>query len=172
MRIAAIEGGDLFVIELAALLHDIEDWKTDNYKSGVVAKWLKECGATEDIRNRITEIIEKISFKGANHDDKMVTIEGRVVQDADRLDAIGALGIIRSAEYGAHNKITFYDPSVKPDPNPSQEKIKKSTSINHFYEKLLLLKDRMNTKTAAEMAVKRHEFMESFLKEFFEEWDA
>ncbi|MBI4167924.1 MAG: HD domain-containing protein [Candidatus Aenigmarchaeota archaeon] len=171
IKIAKIEGGDLFVIELAALLHDVEDWKTGNYKTGVVAKWVDEIGVDDITKEKVNTIISKISFKGVNHDDKMDTIEGKVVQDADRLDALGAIGIIRSVQYGAANQITYHDPLIKPDPNPPKEKIKKSTSINHFYEKLLLLKDRMNTETAKKMAKKRHEFMELFLKEFFKEWE-
>lgn len=171
IKIAKMEGGDPFVIELSALLHDVEDWKTENYKSGVVEKWMDETGLDSVTKDKVNAIISKISFKGVNHDDKMGTIEGKVVQDADRLDAIGAMGIIRSAQYGVSNQITYHDPSIKPELNAPQEKIKKSTSINHFYEKLLLLKDRMNTETARKMAVKRHEFMGLFLKEFFEEWN-
>lgn len=171
LNISQKEGGDVFVMELAALLHDVEDWKTENAGSGIVTEWLKDVGTDTETNKKVNAIISKISFKGANHDDKMSTIEGKVVQDADRLDAIGAIGVIRGVQYGVHNKITFYDPSIKPDPNPSKEKIKKSTSINHYYEKLLLLKDRMNTETAKKMAEERHEFMELFLKQFFKEWN-
>ena len=172
LNIAQKEGGDLFIIELAVLLHDVEDWKTENADTGIVSKWMPECGVTKDDTDKVNKIIEKISFKGANHDDKMDTIEGKIVQDADRLDALGAVGIIRGAQYGVSNRIPYYDPLIKPDPNPSPEKIKKSTSINHFYEKLLLLKDRMNTETARMIAKKRHDFMKLFLEQFFEEWDA
>ncbi len=171
IKIAKKEGGDVFIIELAALLHDVEDWKTENAGSGLVNKWLKDVNMDKETSKKINNIISKISFKGANHDDKMDTIEGKIVQDADRLDALGAMGIIRGAQYGVSNQIPYYDPLIKPDPNASAEKIKKSTSINHYYEKLLLLKDRMNTETAKKMAVDRHKFMELFLEQFFKEWD-
>lgn len=172
IEIAKMEGGDLFVIELAALLHDVEDWKTENAGSGVVSKWLKEAGADAETKEKADAIISKISFKGANHDDKMGSVEGKIVQDADRLDAIGAIGLVRSCYYGASRGRQIYDPSIKPDPQGVKDFRRKTTTINHFYEKLLLLKDRMNTKTAKKMAEQRHEFMKLFLKEFFEEWNA
>ncbi len=171
IKIAKTEGGDIFIIELAALLHDVEDWKSTNAGSGLVNKLLKDVNIDEESSKKINDIISKISFKGVNHDDKMDTVEGKIVQDADRLDALGATGIIRSVLYGASNGIPLYDPLIKPDPNASAEKIKRSTTINHFYEKLLLLKDRMNTATAKRMAVEKHAFMELFLKQFYREWE-
>ncbi len=171
LKIAETEGGDAFVTELAALLHDVEDWKSDNKNKGLVNEWLKEAGADDKTINRVYSIISKISFKGVNHDDKMGTIEGKIVQDADRLDAIGAIGITRNLAYGASRGIPVYDPKIKPDPMLPPEKLKNSPSINHFYEKLLLLKDNMNTETAKRMAEGRHRFMELFLKHFYKEWD-
>lgn len=171
LKIASKEGGDLFVIELAALLHDVEDWKTENYRSGIVSNWLDEFNVSKNDKQKIMIVIEKISFKGVNHDDKMDSIEGKIVQDADRLDAIGAIGLVRSCYYGANLGRQIYDTAIKPDLEGVKDIKRKTTTINHFYEKLLLLKDRMNTRTAKEMAVKRHGFMESFLKEFFEEWN-
>ncbi len=171
VKIAKTEGGDVFVIELAALLHDVEDWKTENAGSGMVPKWLEDVGADKTTSEKINNIISKISFKGVNHDDKMDSIEGKIVQDADRLDAIGAIGVVRCFAYGAAHGVPVYDQKIKPNTNISAEAFKKSPSINHFYEKLLLLKDRMNTETAKKMAEKRHKFMELFLKEFFEEWN-
>ncbi len=170
LKIAETEGGDLFVIELAALLHDVEDWKSDNKNKGIAGEWLKEAGADDKTINKINSIISKISFKGIDNDDRMGTVEGKIVQDADRLDAIGAIGVIRCFAYGATHGIPIYDPEIKPNTNLSEEAFKKSPSINHFYEKLLLLKDRMNTETAKRMAEDRHEFMELFLKHFYKEW--
>ncbi|MBI2084910.1 MAG: HD domain-containing protein [Candidatus Aenigmarchaeota archaeon] len=167
LKIAKKEGGDAFIIELAALLHDVEDWKTENYKSGIVAKWLDNYGTNKNDKQKIMNIIERISFKGTNHDDNMDSIEGKIVQDADRLDAIGAIGLARCIAFGTSKNRTLYDPSIEPDMGMKRN----TTTINHFYEKLLLLKDRMNTKTAKELAKERHEFMDMFLKQFFREWN-
>ncbi len=171
IKIAKKEGGDAFIIELAALLHDVEDWKTKNYKSGIVAEWMDNFNLSINDRQKISHIIEKISFKGEKHDDKMDTVEGKIVQDADRLDAIGATGIVRTCYYSAIRGQKVYDPNIKPDPNGVKDIARKTTAINHFYEKLLLLKDRMNTDTARKMAAERHAFMELFLKQFYREWD-
>ncbi len=171
LLIAKKEGGDPFIIELAALLHDVEDWKTKDAGSGKAAKILEQAGADKDVTNYVVRIISKISFKGIDNDDKMGTIEGKIVQDADRLDAIGAIGIVRTCYYSANRGRRFYDPAMKPDVKKVKDINRKTTAINHFYEKLLLLRDRMNTETAKKMAEKRHLFMEAFLKQFKEEWD-
>ncbi len=170
LKIAEMEGGDKFIIELAALLHDVEDWKSGKAGGGIISGWLDEAGADGDTISKVNAIISKMSFKGANRDDAMTTTEGKIVQDADRLDAIGAVGVARCFAYGAAHGIPIYDPEIKPDANLSEEAFKKSPSINHFHEKLLLLKDRMNTETAKRMAEDRHEFMELFLKHFYKEW--
>lgn len=175
-RIAEKEGGDLFIIELAALLHDIADWKFSggNTKTGSKkAKILLEkLGVEQKIIKEVCCIIENISFKGAGVKDKMKIIEGKIVQDADRLDAIGAIGIARTFAYGGFKRKEIYNPEIKPKVHKSFREYKenKSTSINHFYEKLLLLKDRLNTKTAKKIAEKRHKFLEAYLKQFFKEW--
>jgi len=175
-KIAKKEGGDLFVIGLASLLHDIEDWKFGKKKdSGVnlARKWLKELKVNQRTTDYICQIIKNISFKGAGVKNKIKTKEGKIVQDADRLDVLGAIGIARTFAYGGSKDREIYNPKIKPKFHRTFKEYKnaKSTSINHFYEKLLLLKDRLNTKTVKRMAIKRHQFLKKFLKEFFEEWN-
>jgi len=176
LRIAKEEGNnvDLLVIQLAALLHDIADWKF-NEEEGIkqIISFLKSLGLSEDRISHICEIIKNISFKGAKVSSKMKTKEGEIVQDADRLDAIGAIGIARCFATGAIRGQVIYDPSIRPNFHRSFEEYKtaKTTSINHFYEKLLLLKDLMNTKAAKRIAEGRHKFMEQFLERFFDEWE-
>jgi uncharacterized protein len=176
-RIATIEKTDIFVVELAALLHDIADWKYnmgDELAGGKAARsFLEEYSLPDEIINHVTEIIDNLSFKGAGADSTMKTIEGKIVQDADRLDAIGAIGIARTFSYGGMKGRSIYEPGIEPILHDSFESYKNSISptINHFYEKLLLLKDRMNTQTAKEMAIERHKFMEQFLTQFFMEWN-
>jgi uncharacterized protein len=176
--IAEKEGANIFVVNLAALLHDIDDWKfnatNDHYASGLKAKgWLEQFNLDKKIITHVSEIIDSISFQGAKVPDKVNSLEAMVVQDADRLDAIGAIGIARTFAYGGFKKRLIFDPEQAPTLHNSfaEYKTNKSSTINHFYEKLLLLKDRMNTKTAKEIAKTRHEFMEKFLKQFFEEWE-
>ena len=176
-KIAKKEGGDLFIIELAALLHDIADWKFygGNAKTGVnkVKKLLRKLAVDEEIINHICHIIENISFKGAGVKNKIETKEGMIVQDADRLDVLGAIGIARTFAYGGFKKREIYNPDIKPKLHKSFKEYKnsKNTSINHFYEKVLLLKDRLNTKTAKKIARQRHKFLEDYLEEFFKEWE-
>lgn len=171
------KGVDLFVIELAALLHDIADWKFhggDDTKSSKVSEvWLKKLGVDQKTIDHVREITHHISFKGAKVKNEIKTPEGKIVQDADRLDALGAIGIARTFAMGGKFGRPIYDPNVKPMFHTTFEQYKKSGnfSINHFYEKLLLLKDMMNTKTGKKLAEKRHKFLEDYLKEFFLEWD-
>lgn len=175
-KIQRIEGGDLFVVELAALLHDIADWKfNQTEKSGlsIVSGWLKSQEVTPEISQKVIYIIEHISFKGEGEQDKMNLLEGQIVQDADRLDAIGATGIARTFAFGGWKGNEMYNPAIKPVPKMTFDQYKKSngTTINHFYEKLLLLKELMNTNTAKKIAENRHAFMELFLNRFFKEWE-
>ena len=178
LRIAKEEGdADLFVVQLAALLHDIADWKfcqgDTTLGPKIAEKWLRKLGVKEKIISHVCEIIREISFKGAGVKSEMKTKEGMIVQDADRLDAMGAIGIARCFATGAKLNREIYNPQIKPKLHKTFEEYKnsESTSINHFYEKLLLLKDLMNTKTAKKIAEKRHKFMEQFLDRFFKEWD-
>lgn len=172
-HVASKEKANMIVVELAALLHDIADWKFnegDDKAGGRAAhEWLESLGVDKEIIDHVVKIVDGISFKGAGVEDKLVTIEGKVVQDADRLDAIGAMGIGRTFTYGGHKGREMYNPDTKVLMAKNFEEYKKAgqTTINHFYEKLLLLKDRMNTETGKEMAEGRHKFMEQFLDEFF-----
>lgn len=165
------EKADLFVVQLAALLHDISDWKfhPDN---GLVRKCLEKMQVEENIANHVCEIIKNMSFKGSGVKSKMRTKEGMVVQDADRLDAMGAIGIARNFATGALRRRVIYNPEVGLDKNVKDFRLKDShSSIHHFYDKLLLLKSLMNTKTAKKIAEKRHRFMEQFLDRFLKEWE-
>lgn len=177
VHIGKHEKVDLFVVELAALLHDVADWKfhdgNEDIGPQLAREWLERLSVEENVVSHVCQIIQDISFKGAGVATNMKTIEGMVVQDADRLDAIGAIGISRAFAYGGSKGREMYNPDVKPEKHDSFEQYKKSqgTSINHFYEKLLLLKNLMNTETAKEIAGKRHTVMEAFLHEFFREWE-
>jgi uncharacterized protein len=176
-RIGQAEGADFLVVELAALLHDIADWKSHGGDSAVgpqVARdWLDLLGLDPIISQHVCRIIADISFKGVGVARPVLSLEGQVVQDADRLDAMGAIGIARAFAYGGTKGRLIYDPDVKPTEHRTAESYLKSggTTINHFYEKLLLLKDRMNTATGKAIAEERHRFMEEYLWRFYEEWD-
>ncbi|SHF39211.1 uncharacterized protein SAMN05444274_10547 [Mariniphaga anaerophila] len=173
LKIASMEGGDLFLIEMAALLHDIDDWKiSGGTNTGNAKRWLQEVNVSPATATKIIEIIDQVSFKGAGVDTTPTIPEAKIVQDADRLDAIGAIGIARTFAYGGNKGRLIFNPEIKPEKHDDFDQYKKSTgpTINHFYEKLLLLKDRLNTKTAKSMALKRHQFMELFLDKFFGEW--
>jgi len=176
IHIAEFEQADLFVIELAALLHDIADWKfnDDNEDIGpqLAGEWLESLGVEEEVKMHVCGIIRNISFKGAGVATSMETLEGMIVQDADRLDAIGAIGIGRAFAYGGSKGREMYNPELKSERYYSFEQYKKGqgTSIHHFYEKLLLLKGLMNNETARKIAEKRHAFMEEYLDEFYREW--
>ena len=170
---------DVFVVSLAALLHDIADPKFYNGDETVgpkvATKFLKEQEVHEQIINHVVHIIKHISFKNSfdKASEKFTSIELKVVQDADRLDAIGAIGIARCFNYGGFKNRGLYDPEVIPNLNMTKEEYKKSDAptINHFYEKLLLLKDQMNTASGKKIATQRHVFMEKYLQQFYNEWD-
>ncbi len=171
------KGTDVFVIELAAILHDISDWKFNDgdvtVGSEIARNWLIKQKVSVDIVDHVCEIIEEASFKGAKVKSKIKTKEGMIVQDADRLDAIGAIGIARAFAYGGYKKRELYNPNIKPKKHKSFKEYQNSNSstINHFYEKLLLLKDLMSTKTAREIAKTRHKYLTDFLERFLKEWE-
>jgi len=176
LRIAEKEGGDKEIIELAALAHEVGDRKlhgSEEEGKAVTKQVLKEAGASEEVMEKVIDIINRISFKGAEVKVENPTLEGRIVQDADRLYALGAIGIARTFAYGGAKGRLMYDPNVPSELHTSKDAYYKSASptLNHFYEKLLLLKDRMNTDTAKEIAAGRHAFMEEFLKRFYAEWE-
>ncbi|MFA6280279.1 MAG: HD domain-containing protein [Bdellovibrionales bacterium] len=178
LKIAQAEKADETVVSLAALLHDIADYKRHNGddKAGVktVRDWLEEQGLDKKRTDHVCEIIQKVSFKGEGTPTPMETIEGKVVQDADRLDAIGAIGIARAFTFGGHYGREIYNPEAKAVLHKDFESYKDGTSstLHHFDEKLLLLKDRLNTPTAQQMAKERHSFMLTFLDQFHKEWEA
>lgn len=175
-KIAEEEGADIEIVSLAALLHDVDDAKIspDTYagKVNAVSFLKKEHVSDEDI-DKIVEIIEQVSFCGV---DSAVpsTIEGKCVQDADRLDALGAIGIARTFAYGGNHNRDIYDPDVLPELGMNKEEYRNhvSTSLNHFYEKLFLLKDMMNTDTAMKIAARREEYMRAYVDEFLREWNS
>lgn len=174
-KIADTEGGDLFIIEMASLLHDLDDWKLAEQGTHSRTKlWLDKMHIPKEITDKIVEIIEQVSFKGAGVETNAESVEAKIVQDADRLDAIGAIGIARTFAYGGNKGRLIYDPQIKPELHQNFEAYKKSNTptINHFYEKLLLLKERLNTQTARKIAEKRHQFMLNYLTQFFEEWES
>lgn len=176
-EIAKKEGGNLFVIELAALLHDIADYKFNNgdeKAGGKTAKILLEkLNVDKELIEKVCQIIDNVSFKGAGVKNGIKTKEGMIVQDADRLDVMGAIGVARTLAYGGFTKREIYNPEIKPRFYKTFEAYKnnRSSSINHFYEKLLLLENRLNTQTAKKIGEKRHLFMKNYLKEFFKEWN-
>ena len=176
-NIAGQEGANLIIVELAALLHDIADWKFHNGDDSIGPKLAEQFLVENQVERRVIdpviEIITSISYKGAGVPTPMNTLEGKVVQDADRLDAIGALGIARTFAYGGHKNRLIYHPEEKPVLHQSFEDYKKNQghTINHFYEKLLLLKDRMNTASGKRLAEARHQFMQAYLDQFYKEWD-
>ncbi len=176
-HIAKTEDVDDFVVELGALLHDIADSKFHNGDEDAGARkarsFLTSLNIDEAIIVHIENIISNISFKGGNHTQKFRSPELDVIQDADRLDAMGAIGIARTFNYGGYKGRELYNPQISPNLNMTREEYKNSNAptLNHFYEKLLLLKDRMNTKAGRSLAEHRHKYMEHFLDEFSKEWD-
>ncbi len=176
LLISKTEKVDNTVVELGALLHDIADSKFHNGDETVGPKkaqtFLESQNISENVIDHVLKIIENISFKGGNKKQEFFSNELAVVQDADRLDALGAIGIARTFNYGGFKNRKLYDPEIKPNLNmtPSEYKASDAPTINHFYEKLLLLKDRMNTETGRKIAEERHLFMETFLQQFYAEW--
>lgn len=175
--IAKKERANAFIVELGALLHDIADWKDHDgdLEAGPRAarQWLESLKTEASVIQQIESIVREISFKGAGVETPMSSKEGMIVQDADRLDAMGAIGIARTFTWGGSRGRLMYDPNFAPTMHQSFDDYKKSGghTINHFYEKLLLLKDRMNTQTAKKIAESRHEFMEQYLDQFYTEWE-
>ncbi|MDR6845154.1 HD domain-containing protein [Flavobacterium granuli] len=177
LLIARGENCDETVVKLGALLHDIADSKfhagDETVGPKVARKFLESEGVSETIISHVIQIIDNISFKGGKTEKTFSSIELDIVQDADRLDAIGAIGIARAFNYGGFKNRAMYDPQIAPNLHMSKEEYKKSQAptINHFYEKLLLLKDKMNTQTGKEIAEQRHQYMQGFLAQFYAEWD-
>ena len=179
LLIAADENVDEFIVTLGALLHDIADAKFHDGDESIgpkkASEFLKNQQVDNEIIEHIVNIINHISFKNSlsKTEEKFSSNELKVVQDADRLDAIGAIGIARCFNYGGFKNREIYNPEIEPNLNITKEAYKKSSAptINHFYEKLLLLKDKMNTKTGRKIAQERHTYMEGFLSQFFAEWN-
>jgi uncharacterized protein len=177
LLIAEAEDCDLEVVTLAALLHDIADSKFHNGNETIGPKiaraYLESNRVLPATVDHVIAIIENISFKGGNFERTFDSKELYIVQDADRLDAIGAIGIARTFNYGGFKNRALYDPEIQPNLSQTKEEYKKSEgpTLNHFYEKLLLLKDKMNTETGIKMAKKRHDFMLHFLAQFYAEWE-
>ena len=178
LRIAQHEADvDILVVQLAALLHDIADSKFHDGDETIGPRLAREFLSKQQLPTeqleQVIAIIENISFKGGNQVQTYFSKELAVVQDADRLDAIGAIGIARTFNFGGFKNRPLYDPAIPPDLQLSKEAYKKSTAptLNHFYEKLLRLKDLMHTETARELAAERHQFMEQFLSRFYSEWE-
>ncbi len=176
-KIAEKEKCNMEVVELSALLHDIADPKFHNGDETIALKvsreFLEKENAAAEIIEKVLFIIKNISFKNRNEAPENLPIELKIVQDADRLDAIGAIGIARTFNFGGFKNNLMYHPDIQPKLNMTKEEYKKNsgTTINHFYEKLLLLKDLMNTETAKKIALERHDLMLNFLDEFYKEWE-
>lgn len=177
LLIAKNEACDTAIVQLGALLHDIADSKFHNGDETVgprvAREFLESENVDEEIIEHVVNIIENISYKGGNFEKKFTSIELNVVQDADRLDAIGAIGIARTFNYGGFKNRTLYNPEIAPNSSMTKEEYKNNDSptLNHFYEKLLLLKDKMNTATGKQIAQERHRYMEGFLAQFYAEWE-
>lgn len=178
-KIAAEEGAYVHLVEVTCLLHDIADHKLhggdEEIGPRLAGEWLQSLSVKPSDILHIREIISTMSYKGPNYHVKMKTLEGKCVQDADALDAMGAIGVARCFAFGGYKGNLMYNPAIPPNRNLSTEQYKKAESIqiNHFYEKLLLLKDRLNTRTARKIAEQsgKHKFMGEFLNQFFKEWN-
>lgn len=166
------EGGDEFIIKMTALLHDIDDWKFSN-NNKTTEDFLKSLNIDEEYIHEIMNIISTMSYKGGIVDSTQDSLEGKIVQDADRLDAMGAIGIARAFTYGGSKNRLMYNPTIKPMDFQNLDEVKNlnNHTINHFYEKLLKLRDLINTDTAKQIAEERHRFMEIYLDEFYYEWN-
>lgn len=177
LLIAEKEQADHAVVELAALLHDVADWKFHDGDelagSRTARRWLSDNHVGPETIEAVCRIIDGVSFKGAGVVTDMPTLEGQCVQDADRLDAIGAIGIARAFAFGGHFGRVLYDPEIPASRHDSFAAYQSSqgSTLNHFHEKLLLLKDRMQTGTGKRLAMDRHHFMELFLERFLAEWN-
>lgn len=176
-HIASQENAEMFIVQLGALLHDIADSKFHDGDENIgplkARRFLQSLSVDEPIIVHVEKIIRNISFKGGKEQATFASPELDVVQDADRLDALGAIGIARAFNYGGFKNRELYNPGIKPNLNMTKDEYKKSAAptINHFYEKLLLLKDRMNTETGRKMAEQRHLFMLQYLDHFYDEWN-
>jgi len=176
-NIAKGEDCNLEIVQLGALLHDIADSKFHNGDETVGPKvareFLESQSVDQETIQHVIDIIDNISYKGGNFEKKFTSKELDIVQDADRLDALGAIGIARAFNYGGFKNRTLYNPEIAPNLSMSKDEYKKNDSptLNHFYEKLLLLKDLMNTETGKQIALERHRYMENFLAQFYAEWD-
>lgn len=176
-HIGQAEKADMFIVELGALLHDIADFKFHDGDETIGAKKaaevLEKFGADAETIEKVVHIVDNVSFKGAKVENKMKSLEGKIAQDADRLDAIGAIGAVRAIAYGASKGRPIYIPGEKPKEHSSFEEYKKgaASSITHFYEKLLHVKDLMNTETGKKIAEGRHQYLENFLEQFHAEWE-
>lgn len=176
LKIQQKEGGDFEVVSLLAILHDVSDHKLNggilNNGGNEAARIMTKIGLDSTLINKVSPLIDEISFKGAGVSDKNSCLESRIVQDADRLDAIGAIGIARAFAYGGNKNRPMFVPELTAEMHDSFESYanSKSHTINHFYEKLLLLKDRMHTNAGKELAQERHDFMVQFLDQFHREW--
>ncbi len=174
LNISKVYNADLFVVEMAALLHDIADHKLHGGDEDIgprkAAEWMDNKEVSEEVKNQVLQIMQEISFSKGK---KPSSLEGKIVQDADRLDAIGAIGIARTFAFGGYKKREMYNPEIPPVTYATLEDYKKNTNptLNHFYEKLLLLKEMMNTEEAKNIARKRHQFMEQYLEQFYLEWE-
>lgn len=178
LYIARKEKADKFVVELAALLHDVGDYKyhkgAEDAGSKICRHFLNGLGVNKRIVGQVCGIVDEVTFKGAGVKPKLKTVEAMAVRDADKLDNLGAIGIARVFTWGGLIRRTIHDPQTKPVMHGSFSQYKKkgnSSTINHFYEKVLLLKDQMHTKTAKRMALRRHQFVKKFLNEFYREWE-
>ncbi len=176
-QIAQQENVDLFIVELGALLHDIADSKfhdgDETVGPRIAREFLQSLNVNKETITHVENIILNISFKGGNQEQEFRSDELDVIQDADRLDALGAIGIARTFNYGGHKNREIYNPEIKPNLNMTKEEYKNSEAptLNHFYEKLLLLKERMNTESGKKMAEQRHDFMRTYLDQFYMEWE-
>jgi uncharacterized protein len=177
LLIANGEACDVTVVKLGALLHDIADSKfhggDESVGPKVAREFLESESVSDEVITHVIQIIDNISFKGGKTEKTFTSIELDIVQDADRLDAIGAIGVARAFNYGGFKNRAMYDPQIAPNLNMSKEEYKsnQAPTINHFYEKLLLLKDKMNTETGKQIAQERHQYMQGFLAQFYAEWD-
>jgi uncharacterized protein len=175
-HIAAQEGADVFVVELAALLHDVADAKftgSDETGPRAAREWLVALRVEPETVESVADIIARMSYKGALVPEEPLSVEGRCVQDADRLDAMGAIGIARTFAYGGYVHRPLHDPDIPAEMHTTPDGYRNNTgtTINHFHEKLLLLRDRLHTESARRIAEHRHDFMIRFLDQFQDEWE-